>query len=230
MGSGVNPRSRSSNSFCIIYNAADEKKERKKNGRQYASELQNNKRKKRKRLQTKDKFAFLGASLSLGADRRAHEIWRKRGAPGAGKKVCRMQNQKSIRPKPPRHIRAGLVARLAKKLRATRGSHDSCTRRPPSERPETLSTGILEARPIARQPARTWHDAAAAHVPFSFSKIPASVGCPDLVRVVSACCLFLLFLLLAASTSAPLADYTLKGTRPANVAARNLLLLSRAIQ
>ena len=30
---------------------------------------------------------------------------------------------------------------------------------------------------------------------FSFSKIPASVGCPDLVRVVSACCPFLLLLL-----------------------------------
>ena len=32
--------------------------------------------------------------------------------------------------------------------------------------------------------------------PFSFFKIPASVGCPDLVRVVSACCLFFLLLLL----------------------------------
>ena len=41
-------------------------------------------------------------------------------------------------------------------------------------------------------------------MPFSFSKIPASVGCPDLVRVVSACCLF--FFLLLLESCSPTAD------------------------
>ena len=38
--------------------------------------------------------------------------------------------------------------------------------------------------------------AATAETPFFFFQIPASVGYPDLVRVVSSCCLFFLLLLL----------------------------------
>ena len=52
--------------------------------------------------------------------------------------------------------------------------------------PECL-LGAARARACSRRRLRS---------PFFFSQIPASVGCPDLVRVVSACCLFFFFLLL----------------------------------